>query len=63
MRPEMCIRDRQSIFDLLAPGILSLALVLGLYRYYTKGTKNGILKATLMVLGVGLVLGAVGFLA
>lgn len=53
----------QSIFDLLAPGILSLALVLGLYRYYTKGTKNGILKATLMVLGVGLVLGAVGFLA
>jgi PTS system mannose-specific IID component len=52
----------QSIFDMLAPGILPLVLILSLYKYYTSGAKNAMLKATLYVLITGFVLGAIGFL-
>ncbi|MDL2220121.1 PTS system mannose/fructose/sorbose family transporter subunit IID [Eubacteriales bacterium OttesenSCG-928-N14] len=52
----------QSVFDMLAPGLLPLTLILLLYRYYTSGAKNAMIKATLYVLAIGLVLGALGII-
>ena len=48
------------ILDKVAPGLLTLAGVLGTYAYLMKG--NTMTKATMMLLLVGLVLGSIGII-
>ena len=48
------------ILDKIAPGLLTLAGVLGTYAYLMKG--NSMTKATMMLLIVGIVLGSVGII-
>ena len=46
------------ILDAVAPGLLTLAAVLLVYKYLRSG--HSMMKATFWILGIGLVLGAVG---
>ncbi len=55
--PMMVQKD---ILDQVAPGLLTLISVLGVYRFLQKG--NTMMKATLLLLCIGLVLGSVGII-
>ena len=48
------------ILDKVAPGLLTLATVLLVYRYLRSG--KSMMKATFWLLGIGLVLGAIGII-
>jgi EIID-AGA: PTS system, mannose/fructose/sorbose family, IID component len=48
------------ILDAVAPGLLTLAAVLLVYKYLRSG--HSMMKATFWILGIGLVLGAVGII-
>ena len=48
------------ILDAVAPGLLTLATVLLVYKYLRSG--HSMMKATFWILGIGLVLGAVGII-
>ena len=48
------------ILDAVAPGLLTLATVLLVYRYLRSG--HSMMKATFWILGIALVLGAVGII-
>ena len=48
------------ILDAVAPGLLTLATVLLVYKYLRSG--HSMMKATFWLLGIGLVLGAVGII-
>ena len=48
------------ILDAVAPGLLTLAAVLLVYKYLRSG--HSMMKATFWLLGIGLVLGAVGII-
>ena len=49
---------QKDILDAIAPGLLTLAAVLLVYKYLRSG--KSMMKATFWLLGIGLVLGAVG---
>ena len=49
------------ILDKIVPGMLSILAVMGVYGYLRKG--GTMMKATLWILGIGVVLGAIGILA
>lgn len=49
------------ILDAVIPGALSLLMILGIYQFFKKG--GTVIKATLLILAVGLVLGGLGILA
>ena len=49
---------QKDILDAIAPGLLTLAAVLLVYKYLRSG--KSMMKATFWLLGVGLVLGAIG---
>ena len=48
------------ILDAVAPGLMTLATVLLVYKYLRNG--HSMMKATFWLLGIGLVLGAIGIL-
>ena len=48
------------ILDAVAPGLMMLATVLLVYKYLRNG--HSMMKATFWLLGIGLVLGAIGIL-
>ena len=48
------------ILDKVAPGLLTLATVLLVYKYLRSG--KSMMKATFWLLGIGLVLGAIGII-
>ncbi len=48
------------ILDAVAPGLLTLATVLLVYKYLRSG--HSMMKATFWLLGIGLVLGSVGII-
>ena len=52
---------QETLIDGIAPGLLSLCAVFGIYKYLQKG--GNILKATLILLGLSIVLGGLGILA
>ena len=54
----MAIQD--DILDAVAPGLLTLATVLLVYKYLRSG--HSMMKATFWILGIALVLGAVGII-
>ena len=51
---------QSDILDAVAPGLLTLAAVLLVYKYLRSG--HSMMKATFWLLGIGLVLGAVGII-
>ena len=51
---------QKDILDAIAPGLLTLAAVLLVYKYLRSG--KSIMKATFWLLGIGLVLGAIGII-
>lgn len=51
---------QSDVLDLIAPGILSLASILGVYKYLSN--KGSIIKATWALLFIGLLLGGLGIL-
>ncbi len=51
---------QSDILDAVAPGLMTLATVLLVYKYLRSG--HSMMKATFWLLGIGLVLGAVGIL-
>ena len=57
---ETAMGIQTDILDAVAPGLLTLAAVLLVYRYLRSG--HSMMKATFWLLGIGLVLGAIGIL-
>ena len=51
---------QKDILDAIAPGLLTLAAVLLVYKYLRSG--KSMMKATFWLLGIGLVLGAIGII-
>ena len=51
---------QSDILDAVAPGLLTLAAVLLVYKYLRSG--HSMMKATFWLLGIGLVRGAVGII-
>ena len=54
------ISFQETLIDAIAPGILSLAMVFGVYGYLKKG--GNILKATLLLLAFAIVFGGLGIM-
>lgn len=57
---EESIAFQEVLIDAIAPGILSLATVFGVYGYLKKG--GNVLKATLILLVIAIVLGGLGIM-
>ena len=54
------ISFQETLIDAIAPGLLSLLAVFGIYGYLKKG--GNILKATLILLGFAIVFGGLGIM-
>ncbi|HQE70563.1 MAG TPA: PTS system mannose/fructose/sorbose family transporter subunit IID, partial [Atopobiaceae bacterium] len=54
------ISFQETLVDAIAPGLLSLLTVFGIYNYLKRG--GTVLKATLGLLGIAAVLGGLGVL-
>ena len=53
---------QSGVLDAILPGALTVGTVWGIYEYLRKGKGNVMLKATLILLVAGLVLGGLGIL-
>ena len=59
---QEAISLQETLIDAIAPGLLPLLTVFGVYTYMKKGKGANILKATLILLAIAIVFGGLGIL-